>query len=84
MKIEKVALSLSLLTLIISSPLLEAATQKNNDNTEIAAAKDEFKVDPAKSEVIWKATKVGGEHTGTVKLEKGILQIEGNKRCFAN
>lgn len=36
-------------------------------------------VDPAKSQLIWTARKVGGEHTGTVNIAKGMLHIEGNK-----
>ncbi|CAN5366340.1 YceI family protein [soil metagenome] len=39
----------------------------------------ELKADAAKSKVNWTATKVGGEHTGTVKLANGILKVEGNK-----
>lgn len=36
-------------------------------------------VDPAKSQLIWTARKVGGEHTGTVNIAKGTLHVEGNK-----
>jgi polyisoprenoid-binding protein YceI len=36
-------------------------------------------VDPARTEINWHATKVGGEHRGIVKLAKGTLDIDGNK-----
>lgn len=36
-------------------------------------------VDPAKSNVNWTAKKVGGEHTGTVQIANGMLEIKGDK-----
>ena len=36
-------------------------------------------VDPAKSVITWNAKKVGGEHTGNVKLAKGTLEVKSNK-----
>jgi polyisoprenoid-binding protein YceI len=36
-------------------------------------------VDPTKSTLTWNAKKVGGEHTGTVKLSKGTLEVKSNK-----
>ena len=39
----------------------------------------EFKVDTSKSTVKWNAKKVTGEHYGTVNIENGNLQVEGNK-----
>jgi polyisoprenoid-binding protein YceI len=36
-------------------------------------------VDVSKSTLHWKATKVGGQHNGTVKLASGTLQVKGNK-----
>lgn len=36
-------------------------------------------VDPAKSQLIWTARKVGGEHTGTVNIATGTLQVDNNK-----
>ncbi len=36
-------------------------------------------VDPTQSQLTWTARKIGGEHTGTVNIAKGTLQVEGNK-----
>lgn len=38
-----------------------------------------LKVDPAKSTMTWTGRKVGGQHSGTVKLSKGDLQLDGTK-----
>lgn len=57
------------------------ALQANGDPESANLVKEvvELKADAAKSKVNWTATKVGGEHTGTVKLANGILKVEGNK-----
>lgn len=57
------------------------ALQANGDSESANLVKEvvELKADAAKSKVNWTATKVGGEHTGTVKLANGILKVEGNK-----
>jgi polyisoprenoid-binding protein YceI len=39
----------------------------------------EFKVDTSKSTVKWNGKKVTGEHYGTVNLQNGTLEVEGNK-----
>lgn len=47
--------------------------------TDTPQAVNSLKVDPNKSELVWNAKKVGGEHTGTVKLASGSLEVDGKK-----
>jgi len=37
-----------------------------------------LKVDPAKSEITWLGKKVTGEHSGTIGLKSGELEVDGN------
>jgi hypothetical protein len=37
------------------------------------------KVDVAKSNVKWLGKKVGGEHSGTIALKEGALEVTGGK-----
>jgi polyisoprenoid-binding protein YceI len=77
MKTVNVALGALALSLLFNNP---AAVATGNPATEaVKKNPTALPVDPAKSEVHWKAAKVGGEHSGTVKLANGTLQVEGNK-----
>ncbi|GAB3044442.1 YceI family protein [Spirosoma litoris] len=40
---------------------------------------DTYKVDVSKSSLNWKARKVTGEHTGTLKFNEGVLTFDGGK-----
>lgn len=40
---------------------------------------DTYKVDVSKSSLYWKARKVTGEHTGTLKFNEGMLTFDGGK-----
>lgn len=44
-----------------------------------AAKAASLAVDPAKSVLTWTAKKVGGQHTGTVKVANGTLMVKSNK-----
>ncbi|SDK42599.1 Polyisoprenoid-binding protein YceI [Catalinimonas alkaloidigena] len=70
-------------TLSLSFALLLAAFSTRFNNTTPAlrpsapVAATTFVVDTDQSELVWTATKVGGEHTGTVKLSQGQLTADG-------
>ncbi|MDZ7739462.1 MAG: YceI family protein [Bacteroidales bacterium] len=38
-----------------------------------------YKADPDKTVIIWKGKKIAGEHTGTIQLKSGTLEIKDNK-----
>ncbi|MDQ3394210.1 MAG: YceI family protein [Bacteroidota bacterium] len=38
-----------------------------------------YKVDPNNSTIVWKGKKVTGEHTGTIDISKGKINVDGKK-----
>jgi polyisoprenoid-binding protein YceI len=76
MKIKKTALATLIATLAIFTAFIDSS---KNYSTEEIFLTSEYKVDPLKSNLVWSASKVGGEHTGTVKLNKGTLHFDGQK-----
>jgi polyisoprenoid-binding protein YceI len=77
MKTIRIALSaLAVVVLFSSSPAL--GDGKPGKKTTVKAATS-LQVDPAKSTMVWTARKVGGEHTGTVKIAKGVLNVDSKK-----
>ncbi len=59
--------------------LLVAATLQANDNGKGNKAASTLKVDTQQSTLTWNGKKVTGEHTGTVKLSGGTLQVKDGK-----
>jgi polyisoprenoid-binding protein YceI len=53
-------------------------------STLTASAQTTKKVDVSKSKVLWLAKKVGGQHTGDVKLKEGALVFKGSKIVGGN
>ncbi|CCH54607.1 YceI family protein [Fibrisoma limi BUZ 3] len=51
---------------------------------KVVAKAVNYTVDTEQSSLTWNAKKVGGEHTGTLKLAKGQLTAEGNKLTAGN
>lgn len=70
---------LAALALVLSLNQVVVMAGGNPGKKEVTKAPASFPVDPAKSEVNWHATKVGGEHKGILKLAKGTLLVDGNK-----
>lgn len=64
---KKTILSLSLVTLFGSSAMANPIE------------KDTKEVKTSESTVTWKGYKVGGSHTGTISLESGALEFDGEK-----
>jgi polyisoprenoid-binding protein YceI len=77
---KKISLTLATLALLLTTGAPAVfATGDNPTEKTVAKTPTSLTVDPSRSEVNWKATKVGGEHVGTVKLANGTLQVNGNK-----
>ncbi len=77
MKTNKIVLAALALTLSFTQVTVMAGGEPSKKEATIAPTA--LPVDPARSEINWHATKVGGEHKGIVKLSKGALQVDGNK-----
>jgi polyisoprenoid-binding protein YceI len=76
MKTLNILVSALALTFFVPNTSLLAGS---NPATETAAKAASLPVDPAKSALTWTAKKVGGEHTGTVKVAQGNLLVKSNK-----
>lgn len=53
-------------------------------STLTVSAQTTKKVDVSKSKVLWLAKKVGGKHTGDIKLKEGALVFKGSKIVGGN
>src|SRR5919112_1869202 len=67
--------------LITQNPAVIALNDPGKTNVKKATT---LTVDPAKSTLTWNAKKVGGEHSGNVKIAKGVLNIESDKLVGGN
>lgn len=79
MKKIKISVSALALALLFGSITGFIAPENPVKKENKAAAVTTLDVDPAASTLNWTAKKVGGQHTGTVKLTKGNLQVNGKK-----
>lgn len=61
------------LTLTLSAALLALSTFASNGGGE---ATKSLKVDPEKSKVFWTGKKVTGEHTGTLMIKSGFVELD--------
>jgi polyisoprenoid-binding protein YceI len=75
MKTIRLVVGIWVLALVYSTQLIAG----NDPGKKAALKATTLNVDPAKSTLTWNAKKVGGEHTGNVKLSKGTLMVNGNK-----
>ena len=82
MKIKQIAAALVAAVLLVGNPLM--ATSTPNGIEKKAKKVATYAVDADQSTLVWNAKKVGGEHTGTVKLAKGELMIDGSKLVGGN
>ncbi|MBF9252299.1 YceI family protein [Pontibacter sp. 172403-2] len=71
--------TLALATLLFSSNLIIAADNPTKGAATTTVAATTLPVNTAGSTMTWNAKKFGGEHTGTVKLSKGSLNVNGRK-----
>ncbi|QMU30021.1 YceI family protein [Adhaeribacter radiodurans] len=85
MRTIKISTSVLAFALLIGSVTVNS-TPRNpvKKATTKAVAVTTLDADPAASTINWTAKKVGGQHTGTVKLTKGSLQVNGKKLVGGN
>jgi len=63
--------------LVNAQTVASASKTKATKTTKIVGTT--YKVDPAKSNVVWDGKKVTGAHNGTIKLANGAIQVDKNK-----
>ena len=63
----------TLATTVVAGPIKKIAT------TAVVAKAATYKVDAAKSTLVWNGKKVTGEHTGNIKVKDGAFVVDGNK-----
>lgn len=66
---------------LIASFMMAAVVLLAFNNPEKTTA---YNVDIKQSDVQWTGRKVGGEHTGKIKIKEGSLDMEGNKLIGGN
>lgn len=81
---KKIAISLSALAalLLLNACARPPEAQKAAAVTTFAVAKGqgkEYKLDLAKSQLKWVATKVTGRHNGTIKIKEGSVWVKDSK-----
>ena len=79
MKTVKIALSTLVLAVLFNHPSVLADGNPGKAKKMATKAAATLKVDPNKSTLHWTGKKVTGEHTGNVKISKGVLTVDGNK-----
>jgi len=65
----------------------EGKKAETNDSVEITDSEvigTAYTVDTTASKVVWKGTKVSGEHTGTVNITSGSLNVDAGKLTGGN
>jgi polyisoprenoid-binding protein YceI len=70
--------TLALWSVVPSAPVEEALSPTPVVTTEVAKSAT-LAVDPSRSTLNWTAKKVGGEHSGTVKIASGTLEVKSNR-----
>ncbi len=70
--------TLALWSVVPSAPVEEALSPNPVVTTEVAKSAT-LAVDPSRSTLNWTAKKVGGEHSGTVKIASGTLEVKSNR-----
>ncbi|MDO1446598.1 YceI family protein [Rhodocytophaga aerolata] len=81
MKFSKLMAGALALFLATQTPGVIALNDPGKTSVKKAAA---LSVDPSKSTLTWNAKKVGGEHSGNVKIAKGVINVESDKLVGGN
>ena len=71
-------LTLALWSVVPSAPVGEASSPAPVATAAVAKSAT-LTVDPSRSTLNWTAKKVGGEHSGTVKIASGALEVKSNR-----
>ncbi|MBD0257596.1 MAG: YceI family protein [Cytophagales bacterium] len=70
--------TLALWSVVPSAPVGEVPSPTPVAAAEVAKSAT-LTVDPSRSTLNWTAKKVGGEHSGTVKIASGTLEVKSNR-----
>jgi polyisoprenoid-binding protein YceI len=81
MKFSKLMVGALALFLATQTPGVIALNDPGKTSVKKASA---LSVDPSKSTLTWNAKKVGGEHSGNVKIAKGVINVESDKLVGGN
>ncbi|WP_242929160.1 YceI family protein [Pontibacter vulgaris] len=84
MKSNPLLLSALALAALLNTTSLSAATNPATIVSSTVSASNSLRVNTESSTMTWTAKKVGGEHTGTIKLADGALEVKGNKLTGGN
>ncbi|GAB3891551.1 YceI family protein [Larkinella knui] len=86
MKTNPIVAGFLAVLLLTTTPLITIAGANGpGKRSEKTIAKTvTYAVDTEQSTVVWNAKKVGGEHTGNIKLSKGEFVFNGNKLTAGN
>lgn len=64
---------------VLSAPAQAAKGPVARKPTTAAAATESYKVQPQLSTLGWTGKKVGGQHSGTIALKEGTVQVKGSQ-----
>lgn len=66
-------------TTVLSAPVHAANGPAASAPATAAAAPETYKVQPQLSTLGWTGKKVGGQHSGTISLKEGTVQVKGSQ-----
>ncbi|MFD1140592.1 YceI family protein [Larkinella insperata] len=86
MQTNRIFAGLLAIVMLASTPLTLIAGNHGPDKRPgaVVAKTVTYAVDTEQSTIVWNAKKVGGEHTGNIKLSKGEFVFNGNKLTAGN
>ncbi|MFC5411982.1 YceI family protein [Larkinella bovis] len=86
MNTNRIFAGLLAFALLASTPLTSIAGTPGSDKrpAKVVAKTTTYAVDTEQSTMIWNSKKVGGEHTGNIKLSKGEFVFDGKKLTAGN
>lgn len=86
MQTNRIFAGLLAFVMLASTPLTIIAGTPGSDRApkKVIAKTVTYTIDTEQSTLVWNAKKVGGEHTGNIKLSKGEFVFNGNKLTAGN
>ncbi|GAB3838312.1 YceI family protein [Hymenobacter jeollabukensis] len=76
---KKILFPLLFAATVLSAPLQAANGPAAGKPAVTKAATETYKVQPQLSTLGWVGKKVGGQHSGTIALQSGTVQVKGNQ-----
>ncbi|RRB02534.1 YceI family protein [Larkinella rosea] len=86
MKTNQIVAGFLAVVMLTAAPLMTIAGTNGPEkrSAKTVAKPVTYAVDPEQSTVVWNSKKVGGEHTGNIKLAKGEFVFDGKKLTAGN